>query len=225
MTSAVSNAYAAAEVRHSRVRPPEDNTAWWARQGAAAFLALALVTRQSAGGELADLDQMAMAALRRHVRPEGAVATARMVSGLAEPAFVSLLMTTIVLLTARRTGWRGACMPYLAVTTGTAVRHVLSQAVARPRPPAGWWLTEPDGFSMPSKHTTLAVLAAGACVRHAGTRGMTRHLVPLLAGAGVGASRVYLGVHWPSDILAGWLFAEGWLRFTCPQRSVSVTEP
>jgi membrane-associated phospholipid phosphatase len=42
-------------------------------------------------------------------------------------------------------------------------------------------------------------------------RGTSRLLIPLLAGAGVGASRVFLGVHWPSDVLAAWLFAEGWL--------------
>ncbi len=41
---------------------------------------------------------------------------------------------------------------------------------------------------------------------------------PALAAAAVGASRVYLGVHWPADVVAGWLFAEGWLRVTAPDR-------
>jgi undecaprenyl-diphosphatase len=32
----------------------------------------------------------------------------------------------------------------------------------------------------------------------------------------VGASRVYLGVHWPGDVIAGCLFAAGWLWLTDP---------
>jgi undecaprenyl-diphosphatase len=210
-------AYAGAEFRHTQVSPPVDDTAWRAFQGTAAFLALALVTREPAGGALARLDQTVMTALRKHTRPEWAEATARIVSGGARPAFVSFLMTAVAVLATRRTGWRAACLPCLVVMSGAAARRVLSRAVRRPRPPADLWLTEPEGFSMPSKHTTLAVLAAGACVRLASTHDMTRHLVPLLAGTAVSASRVYLDVHWPSDIVAGWLFAEGWLRFTGPR--------
>ena len=88
--------------------------------------------------------------------------------------------------------------------------------IARERPPAEAWLAEPEGFSLPSKHTTLAVLTVGAAVRAIGIRGAPAHAAIALAAAGVGASRVCLGVHWPADVVAGWLFAVGWLHLTGP---------
>jgi membrane-associated phospholipid phosphatase len=90
----------------------------------------------------------------------------------------------------------------------------LSRVIARQRPPTDAWLAEPEGFSLPSKHTTLAVLAVGAAVRVLGIPAAPAQAAPLVAAAGIGVSRVYLGVHWPADVLAGWLFAEGWLRLT-----------
>jgi membrane-associated phospholipid phosphatase len=111
-------------------------------------------------------------------------------------------------------GWRATCVPVAVITSGAMVRRTLSRVIARPRPPAAVWLTEPEGFSLPSKHTTLAVLTAGALASAAGTTGVRRRAAGPMAAAGVGASRVYLGVHWPGDVLAAWLFAEGWLSLT-----------
>lgn len=76
------------------------------------------------------------------------------------------------------------------------------------------WLAEPEGSSLPSKHTTLAVLTVGAAVRAAGIRGAPAYAATTFAAAGVGASRICLGVHWPADVAAGWLFAAGWLHLT-----------
>jgi hypothetical protein len=64
--------------------------------------------------------------------------------------------------------------------------------------------------------TTLAVLTVGAALRAIGIRGAPAHAATALAAAGVGTSRVCLGVHWPADVVAGWLFAIGWLHLTDP---------
>jgi membrane-associated phospholipid phosphatase len=180
-------------------------------RGSVAFAALAAVAARADDGPLRRLDQAAVRALETRDRPATAVSAARAVSALAEPAFASAVLAAFAVMAARRAGWRAGCLPGLAVAGGAVARRRLSRAIARPRPPAAVWLTEPEGFSLPSKHTTLAVLTAAACARSAGVRGTPRLLIPLLAGAGVGASRVLLGVHWPTDVLAAWLFAEGWL--------------
>jgi undecaprenyl-diphosphatase len=162
---------------------------------------------------LGRLDQATIRAVRNGRRPAW-VTVARAVSALAEPAFCGPLLAACAVTTASRVGWRRACAPCLVVASGAAARRALSKAVARPRPPAEVWLAEPEGFSLPSKHTTLAALTVGACAGSLGAGGPMRYGLPLLAAAGTGASRVYLGVHWPSDILAAWLFAEGWLRLS-----------
>jgi membrane-associated phospholipid phosphatase len=180
-------------------------------RGAVAFAALAVVAARAGNGRLWHLDQAAIGALEVRRRRPAAVSAAQAVSALAEPAFAAPFLAAFAAVVARRGGWRAACVPCLVVTGGLAARRRLSQVVARPRPPAAVWMTEPEGFSLPSKHTTLAALTAGACAGSAGVRGTPRLLIPLLAATGVGTSRVFLGVHWPSDVLAAWLFAEGWL--------------
>ena len=178
---------------------------------AVAFAALAAVTAYAGNGRLRHLDQAAIKALEIRRRRPAAVRAAHAVSTLAEPAFAAAMLTAFTAVVARRPGWRAAFLPCLVVAGGTVARRRLSQVIARPRPPAALWMAEPEGFSLPSKHTTPAALTAGACAASAGARGAPRLLVPLLAAAGVGTSRVFLGVHWPSDVLAAWLFAEGWL--------------
>jgi membrane-associated phospholipid phosphatase len=155
-------------------------------------------------------DRAVIAALPAWRSPRGVI-IARAVSAMAEPAAAGVLVAVAALVAGRRRGRAAPALPVLAVPAGVFARWVLSEAIARPRPPSAIWLAEPHGFSMPSRHTALAALTAGALVRAAGTGGLARHAVPFAAAASVGASRVYLGVHWPSDVLAGWLAAAAWL--------------
>lgn len=70
--------------------------------------------------------------------------------------------------------------------------------------------------SFPSGHSALAAatyLTLAMLVASLETRRRTKALCYGLAGAllvGVGFSRVYLGVHWPSDVLAGWALGAAW---------------
>jgi membrane-associated phospholipid phosphatase len=187
------------------------NTLSHAGQSVLAFGALALVIAQRADSRLGKFDQAVIKLLGDGRSPAGA-GVARATSGLTEPRLVGTVLAATAAIATRSRGWQAAVTPCLAVASGAQVRRILSRAVARPRPPEAIWLTEPEGFSLPSKHTSVAALTAGACAACIGASSRTRHGATLVAAASVGASRVYLGVHWPSDVLAGWLFAEGWLH-------------
>lgn len=181
---------------------------------AVAFAALAAVaSRADAGGLLARADRAAYEKVRAS-RGETAVAAARRVSALAEPTVIYPVVAAAGLLARGDTPWWRASTACLVVAAGAATRRQLSRLIARPRPPAQAWLIAPEGYSLPSKHTTAAVLAAGVSIHSLGVTGAPAQAARLLTAVAVGTSRVCLGVHWPADVVAGWLFAEGWLHLT-----------
>jgi undecaprenyl-diphosphatase len=116
--------------------------------------------------------------------------------------------------------WRGrradAVFVVGAMATASAVFRLLKALFDRQRPPAVDRLVRETNESLPSGHATMSVVVIGALVvlAWAGRHRLGRVLMVTAAAvwiAAVGASRVYLGVHWFSDVIAGWLVGAAWL--------------
>lgn len=107
-----------------------------------------------------------------------------------------------------------------AVAAGMALSAGLKAIVGRARPALDLQLVTPYGASFPSGHALLSAIAyltLGAMLARAEADRATRRFVIACAVALtflVGASRVYLGVHWPTDVLAGWAIGAGWAAAT-----------
>ena len=86
------------------------------------------------------------------------------------------------------------------------LNYILKQALARPRPfelAPGINLIEESGYGLPSGHAQGAVVLWGLLALHGRRRWLWAPAVALMLA--VGLSRVYLGVHFPTDVLGGWL--------------------
>ncbi|WP_329438150.1 phosphatase PAP2 family protein [Streptomyces canus] len=150
-------------------------------------------------------------------RPDVAMALARglTVTGTGVIPYVLAVLAGII---AGRTLCRRALAAALCLAclgAGQAARYGLMALVARPRPTRVDWATHASGWAFPSGHTTTAALTAGLLVIAVYTRSPPgRTLLALVFGcwgALVGLTRAYLGVHWFTDVVGGWLFAVGWL--------------
>jgi membrane-associated phospholipid phosphatase len=124
--------------------------------------------------------------------------------------------------------WLTAAAIALASLTGGWVVDLIKGLVVRARPDIVPHLVDVGGYSFPSGHATSSAIVYLTLASLAGQvtpdRAARRYLLAvavLLVGA-IGCSRVYLGVHWPSDVLAGWsfgtLWALGWWTATAQAR-------
>ena len=97
----------------------------------------------------------------------------------------------------------------LAVTVSGRVAIVAIKALlARARPDLFPYIVIDSG-SYPSGHAANSAIVLLSIAILAGRRSAC--LIALAGTVVIGISRIYLGVHWPSDVLAGWLFGIGWV--------------
>ncbi|MDF3299020.1 phosphatase PAP2 family protein [Streptomyces tropicalis] len=150
-------------------------------------------------------------------RPAAAVSAARALTATGTGVVPYVLVVLAGLLLGRTPARRAlaAALGAGCLLAGQALRYGVMEVVARPRPPRHDWATHASGWAFPSGHSTTSALAAGLvilalCLRR--PRGRTALcLVVGCWGVLVGLTRMYLGVHWSTDVAGGWLFAVGWL--------------
>ncbi|MDB5268601.1 MAG: hypothetical protein JWP58_1641 [Hymenobacter sp.] len=112
----------------------------------------------------------------------------------------------------RRRQWRAAWVWFAAVGGSMLLTQIIKPLVARPRPLL-WASIRPEHtLSFPSGHAMdTAAIATALVLLCWGNRARGwAWLMPLFALA-VGWARIYLGVHNPSDVLAGWAAAVAWV--------------
>ncbi|WP_406416218.1 phosphatase PAP2 family protein [Streptomyces sp. NBC_00873] len=186
--------------------------------GFVGLLGLTVVVLTARHGAVPPVDRAAHAWSLHH-RPSALVTAARAVTATGTGVFPYAAAVAAGLIAGRnlrhRLGYATGALAFLLL--GQALRYGLMEAISRPRPPVGDWATHASGFAFPSGHATTSALMAGllvAAIGHRAYGSRAGRVAAVLVGcwaAAVGLSRVLLGVHWVTDVVAGWLFAALWL--------------
>lgn len=188
-----------------------------------AFLALAALSlvflklaSEMAEGETLGFDRAIMQWMRDHAGGPAMRTTMLDITALGGTAVLTLVTVAVTgfLIVVRKAATAGFVAA--SVTGGALLSFALKLVFSRPRPDLVEHLVYVDTSSFPSGHAansavvylTLGMLLASTQERHAPRIYLIS--VAILLTLAIGVSRVYLGVHWPSDVIAGWCAGAAW---------------
>ncbi len=182
----------------------------------------ALIASEMQEGETQAFDAWAVKALRQPgnlaqpVGPGWLVEVARDITSFGGGALLIILSSIVVGFLCLKRNFRAAAFLFAVLIGGTLLDVSLKLWFARPRPTLVPRLTSFSSDSFPSGHSmlsTIAYLSIGVVLARM-MEGRNAKIYFLAVGAGiafaVGLSRIYLGVHYPTDVLAGWLAGLTW---------------
>lgn len=181
----------------------------------AAFGAFLKLTSELSEGELEPLDRAVLShvmALRTPLLNGVAVD----VTALGSVTIVTLVVSVAAVCFALGRHWSSVAQLVFATVGGAMLSSFFKALLERERPPAVGRLVQVTSFSYPSGHSlasacayiTLAIVVA-RLVQSRARRVVAFALASFMALT-IGASRAYLGVHYPTDILAGLLLGTAW---------------
>jgi undecaprenyl-diphosphatase len=132
------------------------------------------------------------------------------------PSLVALGAVVVVWLL--RAGRRRSAKQFVWITLGGNLLSEIAKLVfARPRPAPFFGFELPGGYSFPSGHSFMAVCffgaLAGLVAPHCASRAARTAIWAAVGALAllIGFSRIYLGVHYPSDVLGGFCLASSWV--------------
>jgi undecaprenyl-diphosphatase len=186
------------------------------------LLCFALIAQQVLEGEPIAFDRWIMLALRHASDPSVPIGprwlpeAARDVTALGGTVVLGilLLMVTGYLFAAGKS--RAAWFVLATVLGGAALNSLLKLGFARPRPDIVKPLTEVLTLSFPSGHaaaSAICYLTLGVLLAQTqASRALRIYFIAtaMLLTLLIGVTRIYLGVHYPTDVLAGWCFGIAW---------------
>ncbi|WP_018716055.1 phosphatase PAP2 family protein [Brachymonas chironomi] len=204
------------------IRRPEPLLLGMALLAAIGLWLFIAVAEEVSEGETGALDRAILLAMRDPANLQQAVGpawldqAARDITALGSTSVLSLLVLLVVLFL-WLLGRRGMALYVLVSTSvGAGLSFLLKALFQRPRPnlfPHGDTVLT---ASFPSGHamiSTLVYLTLGVLLARLLTERRLEIFVVLsamLVALLVGLSRIYLGVHWPTDVLAGWAGGASW---------------
>ena len=157
--------------------------------------------------------------LMRHLDAGPAAITTKISKALSvvgsQGVLVPIVISACVLLAMRGVA-RTAVAVAVSAAGGIALSNIVKLIVNRPRPGLVH-LVHVTSSSFPSGHATQAAAILPALALAVVALGVPRtaaFVVTGLAAIAIGVSRVLLGVHYPSDVIAGWLLGGTWFALT-----------
>lgn len=192
---------------------------------AAALFAFSALADEVIEGDTHEFDELVLLALRSQadlsdpLGPkwfEEIMRDFTALGGVAVLVSMTLAVVSYLVLIGKR---RVALMVAGAISGGVVLSTLLKWGFDRPRPELVPHFSEVYTQSFPSGHAMLSAivyLTLGALLTRTQTGWRVKIYLLSLAVAAtlvVGISRVYLGVHWPTDVLAGWMVGAGWAVF------------